>query len=119
MIMSLLGLIGKAASFVLPKLVGGAKAAAPVFKQAAVPAATIAAGTAIGTAIGTPGAPPVLPGVGAAGVGLPGAQRKRRRGRGFTARDIRQQKRLVKMLKDMNSMYPRPRATRSTGAHRH
>lgn len=60
-----------------------------------------------------------LPGVGAAvaggvatGValraGMPGAPR-RRRGRGFSARDIRQTRRMLRLIKDMMHACPQPR----------
>lgn len=83
--------------------------------------------TGIGAVIGTLGskaastAGAVLPGVGAVAGGAlaggalarfasRGAPAHRRRGRGFSARDLRQQKRLVKMLKEFNAVFPKHRA---------
>lgn len=86
---------------------------------------TGAAGGYIGTQLAQPNpgtmrfapGPRSLPG-GARLPALPGAggyyPHRRKRGRGFSARDIRQQRRLMKMLKDFDRMRPHARATSRT-----
>lgn len=86
-------------------LSGGGKAAAAVVSRPGV-------GLVKSTALG----------VGAAYLGgkLAGnGQRSgiRRRGRGFSARDIRQQRRLVKMLKEFNAVFPKHRAPAAHHSH--
>lgn len=57
---------------------------------------------------------PAMPGVGAipglgrppGGMGFP----RRRRGRGFTSRDIRQTRRMMKLLKEFQALAPRARS---------
>lgn len=120
--MSLFGSIARGIGGLLG--IGRSKAvqAAPVIIQAGGAIARKAPGAIVKAGKRT------LPGVGiaAAGAGLAGAlsgagaaPTRRRRGRGFSARDVRQTKRLLKMLKDVHAAAPKPRTTRSSGGHHH
>lgn len=110
--------LSKALGFVRPAL--GTAAALPLPGPIGV-ATKVAAGIgAIGIARK---AARVLPGVGAvAGATvageyvagkLMGTSGRRRRGKGFSARDVRQTKRLMKMLKEVQGACPKPRTTSS------
>lgn len=91
------------------RIAGGAALAA----LPALPGAGRAAAGAIGRAVRSPA---VQGAAGAVAGGMLFDQygnpvKKRRRGRGFSARDIRQTRRVLKMLKEMQSAVPRRRCS--------
>ncbi len=110
-------LISRGARSLTKRIAGGSSPKLPKLGTAAAASlpALPGAGRAIAGAAGRVLRNPAVQGAaGAVGAGMlydaaGNPVKKRRRGRGFSARDIRQTRRVLKMLKEMQSAVPRKR----------